>query len=287
MSMVDLKFKRDQSVLKVFGSGENRKIKLITMSYLKTSGVEDDDIDHYSYRGTLNDHKLDESISRSKSKIFELAFCNPWDYFFTGTLDKTKYDRKDLKKWAKDLSQWIRNYNSKYGLSIKYLLVPELHSDGESWHMHGFIMGLPKTHLKRFILGDKMSSWLSRKVSLGYSIYNWLPYAEKFGFCDLEEIRSPEAISKYITKYINKELGHSVTELNANLYYRSQGLNTAKIMKKGTLSFADDIEPSFENKYCKVYWLDYNEQLLNTLENRILKEELHVAPDNSYYNEIK
>ena len=105
----------DQTLLKVFGSGENKKIKLIRMNYLKSSGIELDDVEYV--RGQVNENKIDESILRSKSKIFELAFCNPWDWFFTGTINKNKQDRTDLELFHKQLTQWLRDYNKKYNFS--------------------------------------------------------------------------------------------------------------------------------------------------------------------------
>ena len=93
--------------------------------------------------------------------------------------------------------------------------------------------------------------------------------SKKFGFCDLEFVCNPEAVSKYITKYINKDLATSVTELNAHLYYHSRGLQTAKTMKKGTMLC--DIVPSFVGEYCSVSWLDYDENLLEYLKDNIIK----------------
>lgn len=263
----DTKYKYNQTILKVFGTGQNKKIKVITMSCLRNKGVEDD-TEVFTARGSVNDEKTDESISRTRSAIFELAFCNPWECFFTGTLDPKKYDRTDLKKFQKDLSQWIRDYNKKYGLHIKYLLIPELHSDGKSWHMHGFIMGLPIEHLQQFKIGDKMGFKLSQKVANGDLVYNWCPYMDKFGFCDLEPIRDAEAVSKYVTKYISKNLRNSVKELNANMYYCSQGLKRAEIVKVGIMS--PNITPSFTNDYCSVAWFDFDADLLKSLADSII-----------------
>lgn len=269
MPLQDQKYKYDQSILKVYGYGEHKKIKVITMACLRTAGVEDEaDKFRSMFRGQLNDAKLDASISRSKARIFELAFCNPWDLFFTGTLDAQKYDRTDLEKFHKDFTQWLRDYGKKYGIKIKFLLIPELHSDGKTWHMHGLLYGLPLDHLKQFCIGDKMGKKLAEKVKKGDVVYNWLAYAKKFGFCDLEPIRNPEAVSKYITKYINKNLATSVTELNAHLYYCSRGLNRAQTMKKG--SMLRPIEPSYVGDYCTVSWLDYSEQILKDVSSWIL-----------------
>jgi len=267
----DTKYKYNQFILKVYGVGEDRKIKLIHMNVLRTKGVEcDDDFVRASNRGMVNDEKLAENILRTKSKIFELAFCNPWDWFFTATLNKNKYDRTDLKKFHKDLTQWLRDYNKKHGISIKFLLIPELHSDGKSWHMHGFLYDLPVGHLTRFQLGDRMGKAIADKLKNGDVVYNWLPYSEKFGFCDLEPIKCHEAVSKYVTKYISKNLATSVTELNAHQYYHSRGLKFAETIKKGSMSRAIDIEPDYSNEYSSVYWLPYSDELLNSLKENIV-----------------
>ena len=60
--------------------------------------------------------------------IYELAACNPWDWFVTFTLDKNKYDRTNLPKFQKDLSQFIRDFRKKTGAQVKYMLIPEQHS---------------------------------------------------------------------------------------------------------------------------------------------------------------
>ncbi len=262
MPLKERKYKYNQSILKVYGYGSDKRIKVISMGALRVSGVEDI-ADKENRRCMVNDDKLDENIQRAKSKIFEYAFCNPWDWFFTGTLDKSKYDRSDLDKFHKDLTQWIRNFNRLHSLSIKFLLVPELHSDGHSWHMHGFLYDLPVEHLKRFQIGDKMGKALAEKVKNGDEVYNWLAYSDKFGFCDLEPIRNHEAVSKYVTKYINKDLANSVTDLNAHMYYHSRGLNVAQEIKKGTMSA--NIVPTYKSDYCSVAWLDYSDDLLQQL----------------------
>lgn len=260
-------FNYDQTLLKVFGTGSNKKIKLIRMNYLKSSGIELDDIDYV--RGCVNENKISESILRSKSKIFELAYCNPWDWFFTGTINPNKQDRTDLELFHKQLTQWLRDYNKKYNLKIKFLFVPEKHKDGKSWHIHGFIYGLPVEHLKQFQIGDIMGKGLADKVCKGDIVYNWVPYFNRFGFCDLEPIRNHEAVSKYVTKYINKELANSVTELNAHTYYHSRGLKFAELKRKGSMNWTD-IEPTYKNDYCSVCWLDYTDKLFDKLSNQFI-----------------
>lgn len=265
MPLKEQKYKYNQTILKRFTNGENTKYKLITCKCLRNSGVEDET--DKGKRCTVNDEKTDESISRTRSRIFELAYCNSWQWFFTATLDPTKYVRTDLTKFHKALTQWLRNYNKKYSFNIKFILIPELHSDGVSWHIHGLLSGLPVEQLKQFVIGDKMSSKLADKVRNGEILYNWLPYAEKFGFCDLEPIRSHEAVSKYITKYISKSLENSVKDLNAHMYYCSRGLNRAEIIKKGTMSA--NIVPDFESDYCRISWLENNPLIIDEVLSSI------------------
>jgi len=266
LPLIEPKYKYNQSILELFDNGDgHKKIKLITMSILRTSGIEDDE-ENYTERGTVNDEKLKNNIARTKSKIFELAFCNPWDWFFTGTLN-SKYDRTNLKDFHKNLTDYIKSYNRYHKTKIKFLLIPELHLDGKTWHMHGFLHDLPKEHLKRFKIGDKMGRALAKKVRNGEETYNWPAYAERFGFCDLEPIRNHEAVSKYVTKYINKNLANSVTELNAHQYYHSRGLKEAEIIKKGAMLANFDIVPDYANEYCSVAWLDYSDELLQALKD--------------------
>jgi hypothetical protein len=239
------------------------------MNVLRTSGIEDDSF-VYTEKGSVNDEKLHESLVRTKAKIFELAFCNPWQWFFTGTLNPS-YDRENLVEYRKQLSQWIRNYKKKHDLpDLKYLLIPEKHLDGKSWHMHGFIMGLPVEHLNQFKVGDRMGKALAEKVKKGDTVYNWLSYADKFGWTSLEPIRTHEGVSKYVTKYINKDLEKSVTEINAHKYYASQGLRKAETIKKGLLSL--EIEPTYEGDYCSIAWLEYSDEIFDEIKNAFINE---------------
>lgn len=270
MPLKESKYKFDQTVIKVFGEGDSRKIKVVLLKSLRTSGLEVDD--YISVKG-VNNSKLADNISRAKSVIFELAFCNPWNWFFTGTLDQSKYARDDLEKFHKDFTKWISNYNRIKGTDIKFLIIPELHADMCNWHFHGFLMNLPESHLHQFKIGDRMGRKIAKRVSLGYPVFNWPAYANKFGFCDLEPIQNAEAISKYITKYINKELGKSVTELGAHMYYHSRGLKRAVKVKQGSLQV--ECPWSYTSDTCKVAWLPYSDELLDYLCVDDIGKKLH------------
>jgi hypothetical protein len=225
----------------------DNKLKLVVMNALSYKHEK-----AYSEKGTINDRKLDENISRARSKIFEYAYCNPWEYFVTLTLDKTKYDRYDLELFQKDFGKFIRNLNTHQHLSIKYLLIPETHVDG-AWHMHGFILGLPKQMLRLFTLKEHLPKYIREKLKNNQEVYDWDKYRKKFGFCDFEPIRNHEACAKYLDKNISKSLAADITTLGAHLYYCSKGLKSAEIKAKGQFSGQLN-HPNFVNEYCSVKW---------------------------------
>lgn len=226
-------YQRNVTIVKKFNDDT---YKLTTHKFLKVKGVENPDR-ALSIRGTVNDKKIAESISRAKSRIFEYAMCNEFEYFMTLTLDPQKYDRGSLDDYIKKLGQFIRNYRLKHEIDIQYILIPELHKDGKNWHMHGLIRGLPCQHFE--------------KNKNGY--LDWPAYSKKFGYCSIDKIKNNEACSKYITKYIGKNLGKNI-DLNKKLYYCTKGLKTAEIIKKGTMSA--NITPDFENDYVSITWFD-------------------------------
>lgn len=69
-----MKYKRDQTILKVYGYGDNKKIKVVRMNWLRTAGVEDDE-EYRAPKGSVHDFKLEENIQRAKNVIFEYAFA--------------------------------------------------------------------------------------------------------------------------------------------------------------------------------------------------------------------
>ena len=186
----------------------------------------------------INDSKLANSFSRARTRVFEYASCNEFEYFITLTIDKEKLDRYDLKEYIKKLGQFIRNYRRDFEADIQYLLIPEKHIDG-AWHMHGLIKGIPENHLK-----------INKH---GY--LDWEEYSKRFGYCSIDKVRSKEAVSKYITKYIGKsfDTDRGVSELESKLYYSSRGLKRPKKKKEGTLSRyqLEKIPFTFDNDYVK------------------------------------
>lgn len=223
-------------------------------------------------KGSVNKEKLDYNLSRAKNAVFELAMCNPWNLFGTFTIDKEMHDRNDLKGYYKKFSQWIRNYNKKYGTLIKYLFVPEKHKNG-AWHMHGFLYGLPESHLVPFKEGDKSKSGKPIPIYLWEKGYlNWPAYAEKFGFNSFDTIKNHEAIAKYLTKYVSKDVESSVKEVNAKSYYNSRGLEKATEYIRGYLAVpVIDADCDFVNDFVKI--IDFERKNLTYVMDNIVPLE--------------
>ena len=253
-------YTRDLALLKQIGSD----YKLVEMRCVRTRGVE---LDDPPAKGSVNKDKLANNVVRARSKVRDYGLCNPWEYFLTLTINGAFLDRYDHAQLRRVLSQWVRDYRKRYGCDVKYLLIPEQHEDG-AWHLHGFLMGLPKSHLVPFTLQERLPVYIRTKLKQGQPIYNWPAYAARFGHVTVEPIRDQARAVSYITKYITKDLSRSVSRLGAHLYYASQGLQKAQELKRGTL--VADMQPDFENEYCRLQFFDGAQYQREELESRIL-----------------
>lgn len=206
--------------------------ELVYFKYpIKNTGFDLDP--KYKPDRNVNDEKLDNHISRARTKIFEYAICNDFDYFITLTL---RDDRENLPKFIKDFGQLIRDERKRTGSNIQYLLIPEQHKDGKSWHMHGLIKGISENEM----------------IINKYKYLDWPRYSEKFGYCSIGKVKSKIAVSKYITKYIVKALDVNLrVEKEKKLYYVTRGLKVAEKVKEGHLTSRqlEKITFNYENEY--------------------------------------
>lgn len=190
------------------------------VAFKRRSGLEDTVFLHDREDDNHNDTKLDNNFSRARSMVLQYALCNLWTYFFTGTLDKAKYDRFDLPTYMGDLSQWIRDKRKAYNAKFQVLLVPEHHDDG-AWHIHGLLYGLPA-----HVLCDFQPPAPRKLIEGGF--LNWPDYQAKFGYCSLAPIRDPIATAFYISKYVSKDLSRRAGDLGKHLYFHSRPLRKAE-----------------------------------------------------------
>lgn len=234
-------YDEDITIVKDFGS---TKLKVISISKYRKPGFELDSPfskKKVSAKNTVNEEKLDCNISRARSKVQELGFCNEWQYFVTLTLDSTKLDRYDLEGFHSAFSEFIHNYNRRrpFNKKVKYLLIPEMHKDG-AWHMHGLLAGLCDDDL----------------VVNKYGYLDWPAYAKRFGYISLGKLREKDKAVNYILKYINKDLQERTNDLGAHLYYRSRGLQQADVVYKGKADLLCPWDYEHPEGYCKIKTFD-------------------------------
>lgn len=175
--------------------------------------------------------RASDNICRARSRVRELAFCNPWEWFVTITLNPEKQDRTDLDKIKIRWNQALKDYSDKYGARPLYLMIPEHHKDGQAWHLHGLMSGLCPESMERNRNGFRDIPFFRRR----------------FGWTSLSPIKDCEKCASYVTKYITKDLGN--VESGKHLFFSSKGLNGA------TLLCQEDLELpwAFENDFVKIF----------------------------------
>ena len=203
--------------------------------------------------------RFSQSVSRSKSRIFELAMCNEFTHFCTFTQDQTKRDRFNLFEFRKDFSQFIRNQNRfrTEEEKIKYLLIPEQHKNG-AWHMHGLLMGLSDNDLKQFDINERIPMRIKKQIENGEKVYDWLKYRKSFGYFTCTDIKEKNACSRYITKYISKDLQKTVHDSGEHLFFASKGLKGREIILKNCYEQCPINDWDYENDYVKVKEIQIN-----------------------------
>ena len=132
------------------------------------------------------------SLNRTKNSIYEIARANTWDWFFTLTFSAEKVDRFSYADCAKALSFWLKNVRKKCP-GMVYLFVPEQHKDG-AYHFHGLVSNVSE-------LNFVDSGHLTKNKQTIYNIGNY-----KLGWSTSTEVQNTDAVGKYITKYISKQL---------------------------------------------------------------------------------
>lgn len=221
---------RDCTTIKAYG---NIGLQVVNLNACLHEGVER----KISPKGSINAEKLGNNLSRAKSRVKEMALCNPWDYWCTFTVSPQKYDRFDLAAYYRDFAEFIHNYNKRTdeAYKVRYLLIPEMHKDG-AWHLHGFIRGIRPNDL--YINEHKYLTWRE--------------YEKRFGFISMSVIQDLVRTANYSLKYMTKDTARNNTELGAHLYYASNGLKRAETIFKGYARAK--CEWDFEGQYCRIKW---------------------------------
>lgn len=164
-----------------------------------------------------------ENDNRAKSRIYDYAMANEWDWFFTLTFSPEKADRTDYKVCLKKLQKWLKNIRERYSPALKFLFVPELHKDGVSWHFHGLVAGMTNVQFQMAV-NSKDDSVVVHNGKVVYNCEKW-----KYGHSECTRVIDTQRVSNYITKYITKSLSAHLE--GENRYLCSRNLNKPKEFK--------------------------------------------------------
>lgn len=149
----------------------------------------------------------EDVLKRNRERVFDIVYCNHWDWFLTITFDPKIVDFTNVNLIMCKLNIWLQNKVRRNGL--QYILVPERFKKTNGIHCHALINDVLKTtYSGRIRYGKKSYTEDSaRNLGIGYSdsdkIYNVPDW--KYGFSTALPIsENAGKLSVYLTKYITK-----------------------------------------------------------------------------------
>lgn len=160
----------------------------------------------------LEDAERSASVSRKRSidKIYSYCRCNTWDWFVTFTFAPGKVDRYNFDDCSQKLSKWLNHMRDRYCKGLKYIVVPEMHKDG-AYHFHGLFSdceGLDIRDSGRKVIQKYKRGNRTCFKATDTPIYIVGRY--HLGWTTATAVRSNERVTRYITKYVTKDLVYAV-----------------------------------------------------------------------------
>ena len=138
-------------------------------------------------------HCIDVSLKRTKNTVYNIARSHDWKWFVTFTFGREKTDATSYEEIIKKISVNLHHTKERKCPNLKYIVVPELHSDGKNYHFHGLFAGCDEL---RFVF----SGHFDKKGRPVFNIPSWT-----WGFTTATLVGDSGAASNYICKYITKE----------------------------------------------------------------------------------
>ena len=232
---------------------------------------ETPDVKHTNFNRDYDD----EASKRAKRIILDIALNNDFEWFMTFTFDVKKIDRYNYQLCLDQLNNAIKNYNAKYNIKLKYIMVPELHElkEGET---------SPAIHFHMLASGFVDEQFIEKDKKTRQNVYRSLYFFEKFGRNQLLKIYD---YNKFVAYYISKYVTKDEDRVLKKRYYQSQGLKRSSVLFRGdTQSIVDmpewfnDLVSNYENGLVAIYDLpkDDGESLGQMLE--YIREELENRP---------
>ncbi len=151
-----------------------------------------------------------DNILRSNRKLRYLLESNVKvrrSYFFTGTFSRELTDWNELNvEWKRFVRVLRRHFPD-----VSYVCVPEIQSGRERktgaavWHVHAVLIGMPSEYRMREIYGKREGKydWQNFVCSIWRDVCG-------SGRAEVTAVRDKYAVSRYISKYVTKELARRV-----------------------------------------------------------------------------
>lgn len=229
-------------------------------------GVREDDTSEYG-RYLCN-------LRRAVARVEEIGLCNDWDLFGTITLNPDRLDRgnlADIYKLVvagyfgnrKDIYKcWYRQGKAtEDDKRLDYLIVPELHSDGETWHLHGvFRTGFCyNSNLRDYHdrLGDRLPQKIREQAAVPGVIYYDKRLEDDVGYNTFSIIREKERTIRYMLKYLLKGFRESAIKRDKNdrLFWSTQGLKKKEPLDEENIRGLElDYQRRYDGADCTVIW---------------------------------
>lgn len=197
----------------------------LTASSIKFSYVAHvPDLDMKQAERAEDGEKTSDNLRRAKQAVIGIGQCNPWEYLatFTSSAENPTAEIRALPKF-------IQNFNYRYKVKIRYLIIYELGEKGRRLHAHCLLSGVPD-NFKREYRPDEYAK-LPRDMKRLYSICKsekgtrlcccpkW-----KYGYSTLVPIDGSPRIISYLTKYMTKGNVSYTTAFGGHAYFASKGL---------------------------------------------------------------
>lgn len=148
--------------------------------------------------------RTNASLSRTRNHIYDIINCNvaPYTKFMTLTF---RENVQDFCIAGKAINHFLLNFKRQFGFSLKYIKIIEFQKRG-AIHYHFVIFNTPKLEFE-------------------YLKKSWSQY----GSVDIKVIDKPKNVSRYVAKYVSKDLLQVPS--NKRIWTCSRGLKRPLIMR--------------------------------------------------------
>lgn len=232
--------------------------KLVKGCFRESGWVENNPVTSKINDKFLKGSSSDAARSRARSRVYELAYCNDFEYFYTQTFAMQHVDRFSVEAITNKIQQNFKYFKKKHAPDFQYVLVAELHKNPMTkdalemkrvgryaLHLHGLIKGVPDKEIYKNDRG-----------------YFGVKYFDKsLGGSSISKVKGKDRVSKYILKYITKE---AVQFSNKYYYLCSRGLKRAIVSQ---IELPEPLSHWKKFDYVEIYDLDLN--LINSNDSII------------------